>query len=414
MNQKIKQTPVIHTEQSIDYFPGEIDYAAVEDFLSLLNPAVEVARVSQLAASLALKAENYSAVDLVRNAVEIQAESEKSVLLRRDWVLAGMNFGTVERLVERLRNLDSISSESEEGVVSEQGPYRSILSTVLERYRELERGPLPGVSPEAVKVALAEAKVRTKIPIPESPCDLATALRFVSGVQTTPHAALEMAFNDFLAIFRLRRAEKAGSEDDAGGETPWNSQQREAQSVQEQVFLQNFAPGLKPPVHIARETRDLVESRWRRSDSVSSESLAWLAIDFYPFWKKHKQAYLEQHASAKLASEKKAEVKRKSGGKGVEAREQKRLVGLVKDWLQYADSHEKPPNEIIEIFVSETKGTTELTRRKYNGFLMRLHDYVANERDVDHVVATLRKEGMKSITSEMLQGCATVLKEHRK
>jgi hypothetical protein len=135
---EIEQNPVIPTEKSDSYYPGPLDYAAVEEFLNLLNPTFEEARICQLAASLAKKVESSSAVDLVRKAIEIQAEAKRAVRLRRDLVLGEMNFSTVDRLLVKLRCLDSLNSESEEGVVSEQGPYRSILSTVWERFKELQ------------------------------------------------------------------------------------------------------------------------------------------------------------------------------------------------------------------------------------------------------------------------------------
>ena len=53
---KMQPTPARPIEAPIADYPGALDYAAVEDFLRLLNPTDEVDRVAQLAASMALNA----------------------------------------------------------------------------------------------------------------------------------------------------------------------------------------------------------------------------------------------------------------------------------------------------------------------------------------------------------------------
>lgn len=367
-----------------------------------------------LAASLAKKVESSSAVDLVRKANEIQAEAKRAVRLRRDLVLGKMNFSTVERLLVKLRYLHLLNSESEEGVVSEQGPYRSILSTVSERFKELQLDPLPGARPEDVENALNVAERRTNIPRPTSPCDLPTGLFFVAGVKTTPLAALERAFSDYIIINQLLKAIRPGSESEGAGETPWNLQERISRSVQEQNFLRDFSPGLNPPAEIAEETSRWLESKWKRSGSVSLESLAWLAVDFYPFWEKHNHAYIRQHNSEELARNKKAAVKRTAGGMGVENREQKKLVKLVENWLEYSDSVGTRPVESVGAFLREIQGITELVRKKYSNFLRRLVEHLEKDSDVDNVVTIIQKDGMKSFTPGILQACATVIKEHSK
>ena len=89
-------------EDPIVYYPGHLDYAAVEEFLRLLNPRPEAQRVAQLAASIAQKTEGDTAGDLVKRAMDIQAESENAVIGRRDAILARMNLSTIQRLVEKL------------------------------------------------------------------------------------------------------------------------------------------------------------------------------------------------------------------------------------------------------------------------------------------------------------------------
>jgi len=416
-------TPARPIEEPIAYYPGALDYAAVEEFLRLLNPKTEVDCVAQLAASVALNAKGASVADRVQSAIAIQAEAEKAVILRRDSILATMNFPTVQRLVEKLVSLDSASSEGEE---REQGPYRSTLSAALEQLEQVKKEPPLKFDSEGIQGILEQADKRTKIPRPGVPCDLITALRYASGMNSTPSGALEKAFTDFLCIIRLEREMKVDSDEaarlqlEAFAKAPNRLGMKDLKILQQwrswledrRKFLHDFAPGTKPPGNIARETNELVNSRWKSSDSVSLDSLAWLAADFHPFWKKHQLSYLQQHAKFVSVQKKTAKTKRDSGGRGVDNREYKRWVGFVQGWLQYADSSGRFPNKVVDTYVSEAKIKTEDARRKVAGFLRMLQEHVAKKSAVDDVVERLQETGMKSMNPRILQACAHMLNEH--
>jgi len=355
--------------------------------------------------------------------MEIQVEAKMAVILRRDSILATMNLTTVQRLVEILISLDSASSEGEE---LEHGPYRSILSAALERIEQAKEGPPLKFDSKGIQDILEQADRRTTNPRPESPCDLVTALRYASGVNRMANASLEKAFNDFLCIIRLQREMKVNSEEalrlqlDDFAKAPNKLGSKELRILQKWIswlddrrkFLHDFAPGMKPPGNIARETSELVESRWKISDSVTLDLLAWLAADFYPFWKKHQRSYLQQHAKAESARKEKTEKNRTAGGIGVENREHTKWIKFVEDWLQYADSRDMRPNKIINDFVGKTEIKTKNARRKAAGFLQILQEHVARKSDVNGVVEQIRQTGMKSMNSRILQACAHVLNEH--
>lgn len=101
-------------EDTIDnpvvYFPGPIDFAAVEEFLRLINPSFLGERadhLGRLATRMLEKRQNASAADLVQLATKIDAESRLAVNKLPDIILEQMNAPTVGRLLEDLRDLDA-------------------------------------------------------------------------------------------------------------------------------------------------------------------------------------------------------------------------------------------------------------------------------------------------------------------
>lgn len=152
----MKQPQANANEDSIDYFPGPIDFAAVEEFLTLLDPKSYAARVDHtglLAASLVTNPQKASAEELVRWAMEIDTASKKAVSLKRDSILAQMNGATVGRLLENLRNLESAWGRVDD---REHGPYDSVIETVTERYKQINDNPPTRFTVEVIENALAK------------------------------------------------------------------------------------------------------------------------------------------------------------------------------------------------------------------------------------------------------------------
>lgn len=78
----MKRPPKDAIDDPIVYFPGPIDFAAVEEFLRLINPnclGERADHVGRLATRLLEKGQNASAADLVQLAIKIDAESRLAV-----------------------------------------------------------------------------------------------------------------------------------------------------------------------------------------------------------------------------------------------------------------------------------------------------------------------------------------------
>lgn len=424
------------TVEKLAYYPGMVDYPAINVFLSSLNPAAETDRIAQLATRTAFKAEGASNVDLVQNAIEIQAEAEKAVIRRRESILAKMNLTTVLRLLEMVEGLHSATSEGEE---REQGPYRSIRLTVMERLEQAKVPPSVGRTHEEILVALALTDKRGGAR-PEVPCDLATALRYAIGAKRMHPEVLDKAFNDFLYTFQLQRITSLeaieerelrrdldGPDVSRGSQkvgevvktasTDWdkeiftNPRERLSRLEDRRSFLLNFKPGLKPPGSIEKETIELIELVWKKSDSVSVESLVWLSANFYPFWTKHMRSYLKNHKTARLAAAKTKNNKTVGGKKGRDNGVRDTSIEYVKEWLKYADSREKRPSEVIEIFVNQCAPKTPRAKKKKLDFLLILQEHVARNSDVNGVLKRLL-QNIKDMTSETIEACAEVLIQH--
>ena len=431
----MNHTPARPLEEPV-YYPGAVDYAAVEEFLSLLNPKAETDRVAQLVAKMTFKEEGASPSDLVQSALGIQVEAEKSVICRRESILAKMNLSTVLRLLAEVEKWDSATSEGED---RDQGPYRSTRLAVMERLEQAKVPPSVGKTRDELFVALALADMRG-VPRPAAPCDLATGLRYAIGAKRMHPGILDKAFEDFLYIFQLQRMtnieaieerelrreldgldvsrvpQKIGEVVKAVS-TEWdkeiftNPRERLSWLEDRRSFLLNFKPGLKPPGSIERETIELIEVVWKQSDSVSVESLVWLSANFYPFWTKHMRSYLKNHKTARLAEEKTKIIKTVAGSIGVEKREHEKLVKFVIAWLEYADSLGKRPCDVIDVFVNQSDLKSSEAQKTRIGFLSILHAHATQNTSVAGVVKQLRQR-MKSMTPGILGACANVCNQH--
>ena len=429
-------------EDPIDYYPGHLDYAAVEEFLRLLNPRPEAQRVALLAASIAQKTEGDTAGDLVKIAMDIQAESEKAVIGRRDAILARMNLSTIQRLVEMLRHLDSTFSEGDEGE-DKQGPYRSFLSAAIERRTQVKVDwpeKYHAHQTEKIGKALSQADGRTKIPRPKTPCDLATALQYVSGENDISAKALESALIDFLSIRRLETTKDDDlelekslrhqldeisqdlSKSQEGAKTPSNKtvnptitrlQQGISRLEEERTFRENFKPGMKVPSQLKTDTIYLFAVYSSKSDSVTLSTLAWLADNFYPFWVEYRSSYLTQHLYTESKRKATSKSRKESGIKGFGKREYDRWVAIVKDWLKYAAIHKKRPDEIIDVFMNgRTEIKTKDARARFASGLKTLQNHVTKKKPAESTVVDFKLVGVKSMNSEIVQACADLIEEY--
>lgn len=436
----MKQPEADANEDPIDYFPGPIDFAAVDEFLRLLEPtsyAERVDHVGRLAASLATKPQTSSAEDLVRLAMEIQTEAKQAVSLSRDFILTQMNGATVGRLLENLRNLDSARGEVDD---REHGPYDSIVKTVADRFKEIHDNPPTRFRDEDIENALSKADSRMKHgqTRPEVPCDLKAALRYIAGGASTPPAALESAFIDFLSLHKLERVKKCDSEEELTLRSQLESnlkieglvrkdrklaanrpvrkflkaviqdlRNRLTGLEQRKCTLQTFVPGSKVRDPVFEEMAKLVDSRWKGSDSVSLRTLAWLSVDFYPFWERHKTTYGGQHRVVVTAKKKKTGNAKKAGVIGLSSRESDTFLIEVQDWLKFADLLEKRPVDTIEEFAKKTYRSKPAIK-KLSEFLGALHDHVINKTPVKKIVTGLQKK-KKLMNEDIFQKCAQEL-----
>jgi hypothetical protein len=383
-----------------------------------------------------------SAEDLVRLAMEIESAAKKAVSLKRDSILTQMNGATVGRLLENLRNLESAWGRVDD---REHGPYDSILSTVEEQFKQINDDPPIRFTAEFIKNALADAKARTKDgqKCPDEACDLTTALRFIAGRASTPPTALKSAFIDFLSLNVLERVKKSEMEEDLMLRSQLESnlklgdmvrkewklaadhpvrkflkaviqdmRERLTRLEQRTSTLQSFVPGSKVRDPVFEEMAKLVESRWQGSDSVSPRTLAWLSVDFYPFWEKHKKVYIDLHLLSETARVEKKSIKTTSGRSGLEKRELKVSLQLVQKWLQLADLRNKHPKDVIDHFVTKSF-KNETAQNKLSVFLTLLLDHVVRNGDPKDVVETLCKKHVRKVmTVEIVEECAQEIVRH--
>lgn len=426
----------------IDYFPGPIDFAAVEEFVTLLDPKSYVERVrhvGHLAVSFLANSRDESAEDSVRVGIEIENAAKNAMNLKRHSILSQMNGATLGRLLENLRNLESAWGRVDD---REHGPYDSILRTVEERSKLINDNPPIRFNAAVIENALLEVDARMKHgqTRPSTPCDLKTALRYVASPASTPPDALELAFIDFLALHKLERVKKCDAEEELtllsqlesnlkleemvrrnwklGADHPVRKflkavikDMRDRLSCLEQrkSILQSFVPGSKVRDPVFEEMAKLVESDWKRSDSVSPRTLAWLSVDFYPFWKKHKKVYIDLHGLSETERIEMKSIKTTSGRSALEKRELDKTLLLVQKWLDYADSRNKHPKDVIERFVTQSF-KNETAQNKLSVFLALLLDHVVRNGDPKDVVKTLcEKHDRKVMTVEIVEGCAKEL-----
>jgi hypothetical protein len=176
--------------------------------------------------------------------------------------------------------------------------------------------------------------------------------------------------------------------------------------------LQSFVPGSKVRDPVFEEMAKLVESRWQGSDSVSPRTLAWLSVDFYPFWEKHKKVYIDLHLLSETARVEKKSIKTTSGRSGLEKRELKISLQLVQKWLQLADSRNKHPKDVIDHFVTKSF-KNETAQNKLSVFLTLLLDHVVRNGDPKDVVETLCKKHVRKVmTVEIVEECAQEIVRH--
>lgn len=405
----MKRASIGSPEDAIVYHPGAIDYGAVDEFLDLLDSAAEADRIAHISAKMVFKEEGASADQLVRNAIELREEAKRRVILRRALILSEMNCSSVQRLAEKLTILDAASSEGED---RDQSPYRAILVTVLEKFEAVKDGPPWTDDSNEIQRALADADQRAQVPRPETPCNLTAALAYVSGMKRPSKEVLEKAFQDFLSVFQLQRVINARLHEDQEGDSPWNSEDFLLRRAEEERFVSGFKPGVKPPPDVAESTRTLVRSSWGRSNSVNLRSLSWLANSFYPFWIKHRKAYLAQYETDKVAKKRISATNAASGREGVRKREHTAQMDRVTEWLRSAEATGKRPEDILDSFVVGTELVTEKGRRKLSAFLGGLNEHVANKTNVTDAVEHLIAIGMKSMTSSTFEECADLLRLH--
>lgn len=428
-------------DDPIVYFPGPIDFAAVEEFLRLINPNCVGERadlVGRLATRLLEKRQNASSADLVQLAIKIDAESRLAVNKLPDVILEQMNAPTVGRLLEDLRDLEAARTRVDG---REHGQHDSIIRKVEDRFRRINDGPPPTrFSAEAIEDALSAADLRMKQGQlrPQTPCDLTTALRYVAGRTSTPPSAMESAFIDFLSLHRLEREKKWDSEKEAMLFS-WLESGLESQRIVQKDWklaaddpvkkflnalikgsrdgltrlekrkstLNSFVPGSKCKDPVFEEMAKLVESHWKRPDSVSLRTLAWLSVDFSPLWETHKKAYVDEYRMVDEARKETKSTRTTSGAAGLKSRELRRSVKHVRDWLAFADSSEKRPFDVIELFADKTYSLKK-SSSLLSEFLRAIHDYVVKKTPMKKVVDGLLKK-KKVMDVDIVQACAQEL-----
>ncbi len=99
-------------------------------------------------------------------------------------------------------------------------------------------------------------------------------------------------------------------------------------------FRENFAPGSKPPPIVAREAVSNFEKYWQSELPVTTaDRLAWLALNFGPFWDKHGSVYMLKWSTRAKTKR----VGRERMSRGSQARDEDKWPSHTRLFVEFID-----------------------------------------------------------------------------
>jgi hypothetical protein len=408
-----------------DFLGGNVDLRLVEHYLNL-DDSNELAR---LAAIMAPRPSRFDARALVDAAITLQEEAEVSMVRKRELLASRMNFNTLLETLSVLHVENSlIFSDGTEPEYSDPkaGPLLRIARAVV-----VESNALSRVEKLAILQAELEELARIRgIPLPPTPCDTITALRFAAHEDNAPDGLLIDAFKEFLG---LSHDADARCED----ESTW----RELQSVQAEIARskkpsdhqlaelerlkktvqrieddrecrESFSPEKGLPDHLREKGHDLFERHWSAIEpKLSKQDFHWLAKEFHDFWTRHKKSFVRRFRGEEkrrnAISAKRKEVARR----GAEAREQKRWDSLTVQFCQClinrkVRASQSLPAELMTEYFGHLKSKPSKARQeKMRDFFGALWVMAVANPPSDDTSPLRRCKGFEVMSDEAIMKC---------
>ncbi len=389
---------------------------AIQDYLAIIDDG-ELAR---LAALRAPTSEAFDASAHVAQAAALQAEATAELVRRREVIASSMSQATLVKLAAQLE----IEDVGFLGVADDEGFTDPITGPVLRRLASLMREKPPHQDfhdqflVEDFSAVLSHADTLTALR-PTIACSLEDALRYAANIPTNQVSwdILNGAFVDFLRLwhrFPLLAAElfpvqkKAGAKVTAAKFSQLMANLKRSQ--QERVgFEKTFTPGQDFPPDIDELAYRAYAECWEKGLLGLSwkRRLAWLVVEFAPFWAKHGDAYRSLQKRMLEPKIKKSEKASSSGKSGRQKREAKRWKKVTADFIEFLKDNLKGSDAMglqscVTAFGDESstlRGSQDRTNSKE--FLKILCDAVSSDEDGFTLLRSL--QGLKAAKIQTLE-----------
>lgn len=334
------------------------DDKAIQAYLAVTDDG-EIAR---LAAMIAPKGEVFDARAQVAQATALQAEVASELVRRREAIANKMSYATLLELVRHFGLNESGILSLLAVVDEEQLSDDPLTGPVLRSLAKLVRAMPP---PQDFKdqflvedptAALELAASRTALSRPQPGAAFEETLRYAANIPADEVSwdILNGAFFDFLRMWFQKALVRAELFEMAAGPgiTKVESSKLSAtiKRIQQKLARLHdaFTPGQECPPDIDELARRAYAECWEGGlmGLLWRRRLAWLVVEFTPFWHRHGAAYLVIHqVRAKAAAEAEAELRRdqnkksakarESGGTGLQSREAKRWRRITADFIEF-------------------------------------------------------------------------------
>ncbi len=429
--------------ESHELIHGEINLQQIDQYLRIKD-ATELAR---LAATMATSSKSLSPQELIDSALTLQEEAEKGLIRKRVQLLSQMNLQTALEIARQLGVLDKAFALGNDPVLNDpvKGPVVEVLKKIFSQDAQLCIKDNKRRSDKA----LAEADSRTVIPRPSLPCNLEEALRYSVDAPDKSWPLLERAFIDFLGVYQSERIATQECDYRTDIEEQFNRDKelladlaRKAKTDQElqpqlsslkaeldatckiidewkkeKFYRECFTPTLTTPDHIKEQSEITYKNFWGSRHLVRSEdSLCFLTIDFYAFWKAHSKAYLKQHTEAEKKKLQTSKQKSKTGAKGPTIRDHDK-------WVRHCQNFKKFQNDPLQInkgadvtsqiklFVDSKSGLRDkVAKKKLSDTLNTLCNPGSLQTSALDLLQILRNEGNKAISEITIIECLAILR----
>lgn len=393
---------------------GDLDSMAIDAYLAFKHDPMGIA---SLAAQLAPRHAKFDSVKQCEAALNLMEAAEKALIGRREKMVSAMSYVSVLRLARELSALGP-QARKQKGNDLIAGP----VVRRLEEIFDVSRARAQRRNAAAIDKTLQAAGSRTTIPMPDLPCGLEKALRFAADEDECEWSVMESAFRDFLIVdlgrdvalskliqdeLKEERTQIASSIDNCSKEVRGTSQHEvlldlkkrlieidtELERFEEARNLRSrFKPGIRWPKYLIEEADDVLKKDLSNPEPISRRELAWLCVDFYPFWSEHAATYIDRDDAAKRSAKQRSKKAKVSGKKGAYSNERKKWIERTGALIAYAQSKGGLPDpakipEFVRAFASSVKlpdardRRTQKRTREFIGRMLALRDQYSDETE---------------------------------